>query len=243
MNYSVSAWLQELGMFVPALPGWLAAIVLLFYAPAWMYLVSGILVAAFPLLVLFVFGVATTLSDPLRGTEYGATVLLVLGLVLSLTGCVAGFMQGRKNAHTPLAGGLRTGKGIGALVVAAIVLGSLVTSSMAVSAMKAASGGSYDVEPDALELTAQDYSFSPKTLEVPAGKLVETAITNADSVGHTFTCHAGDRTVDTFLARGSTGKVLVRFDEPQTIHFWRKPHSAGAEDTEEDSMWGTIAVI
>lgn len=243
MNYSFSAWISEIGMFAPGIPGWIATIALLFFAPAWMYLLSGILVASFPILVLFVFGLIATISDPLRGGEYGAAIFLVLGLVLSLTGGIAGFVQGRKAKHTPLAGGLRSAKGVLAAVVAAVLIGAFVTSSMATAAMQEMSGSSYNVVPDeTIALTTQDYAFAPQTVNVPVGKLVEITITNADPAAHTFTYHAGGKSYETFLAPGSTAKMLVRFDEPQTIHFYCEPHSGGADDMADDSMWGTITV-
>jgi hypothetical protein len=65
---------------------------------------------------------------------------------------------------------------------------------------------------------------------------------NDDSALHTFTYHMDAREFEVTIPGGGSTKMLVKIDEPQTIHFWCAPHSGGAGDMEDDSMWGTLVV-
>lgn len=232
-----------LPQFAPAFPGLLLTVVLAFYARPWVYLTAGLLSALMPVMVVFVFGAAGMLLAPLGGGEYQAVLLLFLGLVLSLTGGVSGFVQGRRHAHTPLAEATGSAK---ALVMAALVvlsLGMLVTSGLAGSQAKEVAAGSYDVAPDVtVDLRTQDFQFSPREVTVPSGKLVELRITNADSAPHTFTYETGGRTYNHHLLADGEARILMRFDAPQTVRFWCAPHSEGAGDAAPDSMTGTLVV-
>ncbi|HET6404659.1 MAG TPA: cupredoxin domain-containing protein [Candidatus Thermoplasmatota archaeon] len=245
VGWSLTGFAGALLEFVPALPGWIFAIVLAFYARPWVYLAAGILNAVLPLMVLLLFGAIFGLTQPLAGPEYQSVMLLLIGLVFSLWGGISGFVQGRKDAHTPLAGALSTPKGAGSALLAIFLLGALVTSGMASSAVKdmIETGSTYNVVPEETRtLTTAHFVFEPRELQIPVGKLVEVRITNADAAGHTFTYEAGGRTFDTYLPGGATTKVLLRFDEPQRIPFWCKPHSAGAGDADPESMTGMLVV-
>lgn len=244
-NYSVATWLASIPQLAPAFPGWIFAIVLAFYARPWVYLTAGILLSVLPLMVILLFGGMFAILQPISGGEYQSVILLLLALVLALTGGISGFRQGRKGAHTPLRGAMRTTKGLAVSLVAALLVGVFVTGGLAGAAVKemAAAGGSYNVVPDhTVSLATKDFVFSPRELEIPAGQLVEIVIRNEDAAGHTFTYQVGGRTFDTFLPGDATVKVLVRFDAPQTIPFWCKPHSGGAGDASADSMTGRIVV-
>lgn len=229
----------------PAAPGFLFAILLAFYARPWVYLTAGILNAVLPLMVLLIFGGYTALIEPIAGFETQSILFLVLALVLSLVGGIAGFVQGRRGAQPHLRDALRTRHGLWSTLFVVLVAGMFVASSLASAAVReqAAAGGGYDLVADeVVTLSTENFQFAPRTLDIPAGKLVEIAITNKDTGGHTFTYVLGGKTYDHPLPGGATTKVLVRFDTPQSIPFWCKPHSNGEGDTAEDSMTGTMVV-
>src|ERR1051325_2172849 len=93
--------------FAPLLPGAIAALVLLFYHSRWMYLVGGILVAAFPILVLFVFGAYEAIIHPGSGMEGYSLLLLLVAAVLGLVGGIVGFAQSRRGTAPPASALLR----------------------------------------------------------------------------------------------------------------------------------------
>lgn len=244
-GWTVAGVLKVVPEAAPALPGFAFAILLAIYARPWVYLTAGILNCVLPLMVLFIFGGYTAIIEPISGFESQSILFLLLGLVLSLTGGIGGFVQGRRGAQTPLVGAMRSRTGLLTALFVVLVAGMFLASTLASAAVRAqaSAGGAYDVVADqTVTLSTEDFQFSPRSIEVREGKLVEIAIANKDTGGHTFTYAVGGKTYDHPLPGGATTKVLVRFDGAQTIPFWCKPHSDGEGDTSPDSMTGTIVV-
>jgi plastocyanin len=80
---------------------------------------------------------------------------------------------------------------------------------------------------DAADITAQDFAFTPATIEVEAG--TEVTITNDDGAPHTFT--ADDGSFDEALSAGSS--ATHTFEKPGSFTYHCEIHS---------SMKGTVEV-
>lgn len=231
------------GQVAPLVPGIVAGLVLAAYAPAWMYLVGGIGVAAFPVLVIAVFGAYQAIIHPGSGAEGASITLLALGSALSLVGGVAGFVQARRGDAAPPRDLLRVPQGVAAVALAGIVAGLLVSSAWAGADLRrlGESPASLIVADETLELRMVGIEFSPEEVVLPAGKLIDLHVTNEDAVAHTFSYHLGGKLREAIVPAGSDAHVYLRLDAPQTIHYWCAPHSAGADDP-GTGMVGTLVV-
>lgn len=227
----------------PLFVGVLAAIVLAFWQRAWLYLVAGILVAAFPLVITFVFGAYNAFLHPSSGLEGAGILFLVLGSALALTGGVAGFVQGRRAAQPPVT--LRAPQALFALLATFLVFGMSITSGLAGSDVRAlVVAPATNVVPDeSVRVVLTGYTFAPREIRLEQDKLYALALENGDPASHTFTYHdAAGVERNTLIPPHSTVVIHMLFDAPQTIHFWCAPHSMGEGDMSEDSMVGTIVV-
>lgn len=230
---------------VPLLPGILAAVVLLFWQRPWFFLLSGFLLAAFPLVVLFVFGAYQGLLHPGAGAEGASLWLLLLAALLGLLGGIAGFVQGRRAAHAPAAHLLRAKHGITAFALAFVVVGALGTGALASADLRDMAerpAAHVEAPDDTVRVVLTGYTFAPKEIKIPAGKLVNLQVENGDAALHTFSYHLGGTLYQTPIPAGSTVTIPMKFETAQQIHVWCAPHSGGAEDMSEGSMWGTLVV-
>ena len=228
---------------VPLLPGIVAGLVLAAYAPAWMYLVAGIGVAAFPLLVILVFGAYEAILHPVSGVEGMAITLLALGAVLALVGGVAGFVQARRQTAPPARDLLRAPQGLAGLALVAFTAGLLLSATWATadSRLVATSPASMVVPDETIRLVTTGATFAPKEVEIPVGKLVALRIENDDAMVHTFTYHVDGQERTSVIPANSEMDLYFKFDAPQTLHYWCAPHSGGASD-DGSGMVGTLVV-
>lgn len=227
----------------PLLPGILAAGVLLFYAPAWMYLVAAVLVAAFPLLVVLVFGAYEAMIHPGAGTEGASIMLLTLGALLGLLGGILGFAQVRRGTAPALDATLRSPQGNVALALFGLTVGLMLANAWAAKDQQhQAEFPASILEPDeTVELRTADFDFAPKNVTIPAGRLVALHITNDDPAVHTFSFHYDGADRDEVIPAKSETTLYFRFTGPQVIEFWCAPHSGGADD-DGNGMVGTLTV-
>lgn len=228
---------------VPLFPGIVAGLVLAAYAPAWMYLVAGIGVAAFPLVIIAVFGAYQAILHPGGGAENMAITLLALAVVLALVGGIAGFVQARARTAPPARDLLRAPQGVAAVALVGIVAGLLISSAWAGADLRrlSESPASIVVADETVVLRAKDFVFSPTEVALPAGKIVDLHIINEDAAVHTFSYSLDGKEREAVVLGSSETHVYLRLDEPQTIRFWCAPHSAGAAD-DGSGMVGTLVV-
>lgn len=233
-----------IGQAAPLFPGIVLALVLLFWQRPWFYLLTGILLAAFPLVVLFVFGAYNGLLHPGSGTEGMSLWLLLLAAILGLLGGIGGFVQGRRGAHAPAAHMTRAGHGVAAFAAVCLVLGAIGTSALASADLRSITERpAAHIEADeTVHVVLETYVFAPRDIAIPVGKLVNLEIENADPTLHTFAYMLDGVTYETPIPAGSTVTIPMKFDTAQEIHFWCSPHSGGAGDTSDDSMTGTLTV-
>lgn len=131
---------------------------------------------------------------------------------------------------------------LGALGVLALLSAASTTAYFA----GLANGGgaraeAYDVEPDARVAIVMDgMQFQARSVVIPAGALVELALENRDATLHTFTYALDGATRDHVVEAGETVRVLTRVEEPGSVHFWCRPHSAGASETRAEAMHGEL---
>lgn len=226
------------------LPGILAGVALAFFAPAWMYLVAGVLLALFPLVVLFVFGAYAGLLHPGAGIDATALLMLAVGALLGLVGGIAGFVQARGRRAPSARETLRTPQGLVAALLVALAAGMALSNALAESDYRlvGASSANNVVPDETIQMSTTGAAFAPQLVEVPVGKLVALRITNGDPFAHTFTYEAdGEERTSIIPPKGETTLYFKR-DAPQTIAFWCAPHSGGKGDRAEGSMWGDLQV-
>lgn len=229
---------------VPFVPGVLAGLAIAFFAPAWMYLVAGLLLAAFPLVVIVVFGAYEAFLHPGAGLDANALTLLAVGALFGLVGGIAGFVQVRRKAAPGARETLRTPQGLVSALVLALAAGMMLSSTLAAADYRTlgALPASSVVADETIQMSTTGAAFAPQSLDVPVGKLVALRITNGDPFAHTFTYHAADGERNAIIPPNGETTLYFKFDAPQTIHFWCAPHSSGADDTMEGSMWGDMQV-
>jgi len=212
---------------VPILAGGLLlTIVLIFYEPAWLYLVAGIGSAVLPLLVLSVFAGPQILT--LSGSaEYSGALALALAVVFALVGGIGGFLRARRGASWSPAQGLGAPTGVALVLLTVLALGMGLASALAHDNATSGGGGGVgvDVPHATVALTTKDIQFSPQSLDVPVGQLVEIDIDNQDNVDHTFTYAVNGTTYGHAVPAGVITKVILKFDQPGDVPFWCVPHS------------------
>lgn len=227
----------------PLALGILGVVVLAFWAPAWMYLVAALLLAAFPILIIFVFGASAAITHPGSGLEgYGLTLLL-LGALLGLVGGITGFIQARRNS-APGPKSFGAPQGLVAIGIAALFLGLLVSSAWAGASLRDLSErpATHLASVDkTIHVTTDGHAWGPRTINLPLNQTVALHVTNGDPVVHTFTYRLEGALHDAFIPGQGTTDVILKFDKPQKIHFWCAPHSSET-DTTETGMWGDLVV-
>ena len=226
---------------IPLLPGIALGLALAAYAPAWMYLVSGIGTAAFPLLVILVFGAYAAIVHPVSGVEGSAITLLALGSVLTLLGGVGGFVQARGRTAPPARDLLRAPQGLVGIVLAALTAGLLLSGAWATAdaRLTATAPASMVVPDETVRVVTTGSAFAPKDIHIPVGKLVALRVENEDAIVHTFTYHVDGQERTSVIPAKSEMDILFKLDEPTTIRFWCAPHSGGAGD-DGTGMTGTL---
>lgn len=225
----------------PFFLGPVAAVVLAFYAPRWMYLVAGILGSLFPLVVVFVFGAFNAIIHPGIGVEGAAVTLVLLAAIVSLLGGIMGFVQAKRTP--PAAADMtRAPQGVAAIALAALFIGVILANGWAGADHRLiATAPATLVDADrTLTLHTTGAAFAPRALELNAGELTAIHIVNGDPIAHTFTYHMDGVERTTLIPPESEMDIWFRVPAGTTIHFWCAPHSAGASDTSEDGMWGTL---
>lgn len=236
--------LSQAAQVAPLILGIVPALVLLAWQRPWLYLVAGILLPAFPLVVLFVFGAYNALLHPGSGTEATGMWLIFLGALLGILGGVGGFVQGRRGGHAPAGGILRARHGVVAFALVLLVLGSMATAQLAGADLRNVTErpAAHVEAEDTVRVVLTGYAFAPKEVRIPAGTLVNLQVENGDPAMHTFAYALDGVTYETPIPSGSVVTIPMKFDAPQQIHFWCSPHSGGPSDMGEDSMWGTLIV-
>lgn len=226
---------------VPFLPGVVAALVLVFWARPWLYLVAGILTAAFPLVIVFVFGASGAITHPGGGLEGFTISMWLVGALLALLGGVMGLVQGRAQP----VGGLGHWQGIAAIVLVAMLAGYGVANGYATTATRDSTlrTTSYAESVDErVTVYLTGTAFAPNSVTIPAGKLVALDVDNRDAVLHTFSYHLADGVHEQPVYPQTVSTIYLKFDTPQTIHVWCAPHSQGQGDRSEGSMWMDLVV-
>lgn len=227
----------------PLFVGLVAALVLAFWQRPWLYLLTGILIAAFPLVITFVFGAYNAIIHPSSGLEGIGVIVLLLASTLGLVGGILGFVQGRRAAQPPVS--FAAPQALAALLVVGIAAGMTLTAVFATSDVRAlTTAPATNVVPDeTMRVVLTGYAFAPRTIELAQGTLYALQLENGDTSAHTFTYRDASGTErNAVIPAGSTVTIHMRFDAPQTIRFWCAPHSMGEGDTSEDSMTGSIVV-
>ena len=117
------------------------------------------------------------------------------------------------------------------MVVAVLAVGcsSSKKSSSATTSPSGASGSSA-----AVQLAAQDFSFSPNTIQATAGKAVKVTITNKGSVEHNFSITSLHVSKD--VEKGGTETVTFTATQSGALEFFCKYH------VDSNGMKGTITV-
>jgi plastocyanin len=224
--------------------GALLALAIVVYAPPWMYLVSGILTSAFPLLVIFGFGALGAIEHPGGGAESSSLILALMGALIALIGGIAGFVQTRRKTAPPAGAGMGATQGAFAGLIAALLLGLMLGNTFASADVLqfAQHPGSHVEGADLTRtLVAGGIAFAPDPLTMPAGKLVALDLRNDDHVFHTMSYRLNGSVHTTLIPVGSHQTLWFKFDAPQSIHFWCDPHSSET-DTTPGGMHGDIVV-
>lgn len=231
---------------LPFLVGPAAALVVLFWSPAWMFLVAAGLLAALPLFVLFGVGAAAAITHPGSGLEALALTLVAAGAALGIVGGVAGLLEARRGeARRPARDVARAPQGVLALAIAALFVGLIVSSAWAESEVRDISERPATMIAGAnrtVRMVTDTHHFAPREVRIAVGELVDIHVANGDPVVHTFSYrYQGAMRESVIPAHGETD-IWLRFDAPQTLKFWCQPHSEGEGDTNPDAMWGTLVV-
>lgn len=229
---------------VPLLPGIVGAMVLLFWARPWLYLATGILLAAFPLIVIFVFGASGAITNPGGGFEGLTVTMMLFAAIFGLLGGILGFAhtRGGKPGDTR---GLASPTALAALVLAGALVGYAAANGWSTQQLQRANENpiAYAESVDEhVRLVASGVAWGPRNVTIPAGKLVSLDIENKDPVFHTFAYHLADGVHEIPLYPHETTSVLLKFDTAQTVHFWCAPHSGGQDDHDPASMQGDLIV-
>jgi plastocyanin len=191
----------------------------------WFYLAAGI--ASGYLFILFLPFVITGLSNPANPYEFAGNSLGLVALFWALPAGVIGFWRTRKKLPLPDArSGWRTPQGIYALAVVFVAVGAILTSAIAYGhAVGTSTGGGFDFEPSrSVNVTTQNFAFSPMTFSVPVRTIVSIVVTNKDPALHTFTYGVNGKSYGHDLLPGTTTRFLVFFDTAGRVDFWCVPH-------------------
>ena len=204
-----------------------AFLVLRFGATLWAKIV-GILCALAVGMALF--WTAFGLAYPGSFFDFVPGLLVVPGVILTLVGCIAGIVAGRrgKAAEAPAVGERKTVQ----TVVA--VLGVLAV----VSAVLTFVGKSTVDESQADEtVTLSDFEFNEDSYSFAPGTTL--LVRNDDPFVHTFTVEELD--IDETLTPGKEVLVEVPDNAGEYILFC-EPHTMDPEDPEEDDMFANLTV-
>jgi plastocyanin len=119
------------------------------------------------------------------------------------------------------------------MVKHASVLAALIVAALLVGACgEDDDGGSGSGSGDSVELVAQDFSFDPTTLDLPAGEEVTVTLTNEGEAEHSFTVE--DLDVETEAEGGESAEVSFTAPDEGAVEFHCKYHP--------DQMTGEISV-
>lgn len=210
----------------------------------WSYLAGGIGVSVFPVLGFAGYG-KDVIWNPQVGPAWIGTVFILLALALALPAGIHGFVTSRNGGRLPSAReGWLTRGGMLALVAISLVLGGALAQTISTNALQdspLASSG-FDFPPDAtVRLTTRDVAYHPREFTVPAGRIVEIAITNEDPEAHDFTYEVGGKRFTHLILPGGETAFLVRLDAAGSIPYRCTPHSQGY--AEDDGMTGGLTVV
>ena len=214
-------------LYLPiALPGIIGAFLAMRNHKPWAYLLTTIGLLLMPLLLMAYQPQSAV--DPARGPEFVATLLLLLSAALGVPAAIAGYRRAKKGAAQLSArDGLRTRWGIASVLVTGLMFGAMLAGIGAWANATAHAGSSSDLTPEAtVSLAAENFLFSPPTIQVPLGQLVEVTVVNKDPAYHTFTYTTGGKTYSHDLLPSSTTKFMVFFTTAGDIRYWCIPHEA-----------------
>lgn len=227
----------------PLVVGALLSLVIVFWAPAWMYLVAGLLASGLPLVVFFVFGAIAAVEHPGSGIETALITFVLAGAVVALLGGVLGFVQALRR-RAPRAGeAMRAPQGAFAGLLLAMFVGMVLANGLATKDyLNAAASPISTIEApeETRTLRAEGIAFAPNPLTIPAGKLVEIRVPNGDPVYHTLSYRYDGEVRTMVVPPGTEPRLWLKIDEPQTLHFWCDPHAG--EDHSGGDMFGEIVV-
>ena len=111
-------------------------------------------------------------------------------------------------------------------------LAVLIVGALLLGACGEDDGGSSSDSGESVELVAQDFSFEPTTLDLPAGEEVTVNLVNEDDAEHSFTVE--DLDVETEAEGGESSEVSFTAPDEGTVGFICKYHP--------DQMTGEISV-
>jgi plastocyanin len=114
----------------------------------------------------------------------------------------------------------------------ASVLAILTVGAILLGACGEDDGGGESASGETFELVAQDFSFEPTTLELPAGGEVTVNLVNEGEAEHSFTVEELD--VETEAGGGASSEVSFTAPDDGTVEFFCKYHP--------DQMTGEISV-
>jgi plastocyanin len=117
------------------------------------------------------------------------------------------------------------------MVKHASVLTALIVAALLIGACGEDDGGGSG-SGDSVELVAQDFSFDPTTLDLPAGEEVTVTLMNEGEAEHSFT--VDDLDVETEAEGGESAEVSFTAPEEGAVEFHCKYHP--------DQMTGEISV-
>lgn len=191
------------------------------------------------------FWSAFGLAQPGNFFDFIPGVLVLPGALIAIVACIASIVAHRRNSVSESAtGGERTAIRI---VLAIVALAVFVSGGLTFAGMESAS----DTAGDAT-ITAKDFQYSPKALEVAGGSTI--LVKNSDPFFHTFTIDELD--IDIELTVGDEIAVALPATSG-TYRFYCIPHSSDDESSDksetdeleeddgeggEEDMAGTITI-
>lgn len=225
--------------FLPVIAIPLVGAVCVWFLPWWSRII-GILAAAAA--GFGMFWTAFGLARPGNAFDFIPALLVLPGALIAIVSCIASIVAHRRKSVSPSAtGGERTAirLTLAILAVAVAVSGGLTFA------------GKQDASDAAAEatITAKDFQFTPKELEVAGGSTI--FVRNSDPFFHTFTIEELDINIE--LTTGDEVTVALP-DKSGTYRFYCIPHSSGAESSEksetdeaededdEEEMAGTLEI-
>jgi heme/copper-type cytochrome/quinol oxidase subunit 2 len=200
----------------------------------WSALLGGIALFAFAAMNLPFIG--PELVRPDHGAIFAVGHSAILVGVAGLVSGIAVFREARAGVSPPPRWGAPGA--MFALVAVGAMLGVGFTG-FAASYIPSPGAGSVALTPEAtVDVTIEDFAYSPATVSIPADKIVRIRVTNEDRELHTFSVDGLSLAAD--VPPGKTAEIWVKTDKAGDYQIYCKPHSEGGETRE--GMTATLTV-